>query len=82
MLTVPPEILMQFVVLLKKRAVPSIKYNSYKKWLWFYLDFCAKYRLTDSSSKSLPQFLSKLREKKQADEQIMQAAHAVSVIQA
>lgn len=70
---------MQFIVLLEKRAVPSIQHNSYKKWLRFYLDFCAKYRLPDSSSKSLPQFLSKLREKKQADEQIMQAAHAVSV---
>jgi integron integrase len=43
------------------------------------LDLCAKYRLPDSSSKSLPQFLAKLQEKKQTDEQIKQAGHAVSV---
>ena len=49
------------------------------KWLRYYLDFCAKYRLPDSSSKNLTQFLAKLREKKQTDEQIKQAAHAISV---
>jgi len=43
------------------------------------LDFCAKYRLPDFSSKSLTQFLTKLREKKQTEAQIKQAAHAVSV---
>jgi len=57
----------------------SIQHNFYKKWLRYYLDFCAKYRLPDSSSKSLTQFLTKLREKKQTDEQIKQADHAVSV---
>jgi hypothetical protein len=79
MLTIPPETLTSFVALLEKRAVPSLQRNFYKKWLRYYLDFCAKYRLPDSSSKSLPQFLAKLREKKQTDEQIKQAAHAVSV---
>ena len=43
------------------------------------MDFCAKYRLPDFSSKSLTQFLTKLREKKQTEAQIKQAAHAVSV---
>lgn len=79
MLTIPPETLTSFVALLKKRAVPPIQHNFYKKWLRFYLDFCAKYRLPDSSSKSLSRFLAKLREKKQTDEQIKQAAHAISV---
>ena len=79
MLTIPPETLTRFVALLEKRTVPSIQRNFYKKWLRYYLDFCAKYRLPDSSSKSLTQFLAKLREKKQTDEQIKQAAHAVSV---
>jgi len=79
MLTIPPETLTHFVALLEKRAVPSIQHNFYKKWLRYYLDFCAKYRVPDSSSKSLTQFLAKLREKKKTDEQIKQAAHAVSV---
>jgi hypothetical protein len=79
MLTIPPETLTRYAALLEKRAVPSIQRNFYKKWLQYYLDFCAKYGLSDSSSKSLPQFFAKLRERKQADEQIKQAAHAVSV---
>ncbi len=79
MLNIPPETLMRFVALLEKRNVPSTQRNFYKKWLRYYLDFCAKYRLSDSSSKSLTQFLAKLREKKQTDAQIKQAAHAVSV---
>ena len=66
MLTIPPETLTSFVALLEKRTVPSIQHNFYKKWLRFYLVICAKYPLPDSSSKSLPQFLAKLREKKQA----------------
>ena len=79
MLNIPPETLTLFVALMEKRTVPSIQHNFYKKWLRYYLDFCAKYRVPDSSSKSLTQFLAKLREKKQTDEQIKQAAHAVSV---
>ena len=79
MLTIPPETLTLFVALMEKRTVPSIQHNFYKKWLRYYLDFCAKYRLPDFSSKSLTQFLTKLREKKQTEAQIKQAAHAVSV---
>ena len=37
--------------------------NVYKQWLRYYLDFCATYRLPDSSSKSLTQLLAKLRDK-------------------
>ena len=79
MLNIPPETLTLFVALMEKRTVPSIQHNFYKKWLRYYLDFCAKYRLPDFSSKSLTQFLTKLREKKQTEAQIKQAAHAVSV---
>ena len=77
MLTIPPETLTRFVAIMEKRIVSSLQRNFYKKWLRYYLDFCAKYHLPDSSSKSLPQFLTKLREKKQTDEQIKQADHAV-----
>lgn len=79
MLNIPPDIQTRFVALLEKRAVSSIQHNFYKKWLRYYLDFCAKYRFPDSSSKSLTQFLTKLREKKQTEAQIKQAAHAVSL---
>src|SRR3990172_4663075 len=79
MLNIPPDIQARFVALLEKRAVPSIQHNFYKKWLRYYLDFCAKYNHSDTSSKSLPLFLGKLREKKQTDMQIKQAAYALSL---
>jgi hypothetical protein len=59
--------------------VPSAQHNYYKKWLRYYVDFCEKYRLEATSAKSQAQFLDKLREKKQTDWQIKQAAHAVSL---
>jgi hypothetical protein len=79
MLNIPPELLARFVALLEKRGVPSAQHNYYKKWLRYYLDFCDKYRLKATSSKSTAQFQAKLRAKKQTDAQIRQAAHAVSL---
>jgi hypothetical protein len=71
--------LTRFVALLHKRTVPSIQCNIYKKWQRYELDVCATYRFPDSSSKSLTLFLATLRDKKQTDAQITQAAHAVSM---
>ena len=79
MLNIPPDILARFVSLLEKRSIPSTRHNYYKKWLRYYLDFCAKYLLQDTSSESLPRFLTKLRDKKQTEAQIKEAAHAVSL---
>jgi hypothetical protein len=73
MLNIPYDILTSFVAVLTKRSIPFAHHNYYKKWLRYYLDFCAKYNLPDDSSKSLPQFLGKMREKKQTEEQIKQA---------
>jgi integron integrase len=65
--------------MLKRRSVPSGLYQYYFKWLRYYLDYCSKYHLPDKSSKSLTQFLLKLKEKKQTDDQQKQAGHAVSL---
>jgi hypothetical protein len=55
------EILRQFSEMLKRRSVPSGLYQYYFKWLRYYLDYCSKYHLPDKSSKSLTQFLLKLK---------------------
>jgi integrase len=73
------EILRQFSEMLKRRSVPSGLYQYYFKWLRYYLDYCSKYHLPDKSSKSLTQFLLKLKDKKQTDDQQKQAGHAVSL---
>jgi hypothetical protein len=78
-LNIPPEILRGLASLLKRRDLPSAQHNYYKKWLRYYLDFCVKYRLKDTSSNSLAQFLSKLREKKQTEPQVKQGACRVAL---
>lgn len=67
MLNIPPDLLWRFVAVLEERGVPSAQHAYYRKWLRYYLDFCDKYRMEATSSKSQAQFLDKLREKKQAD---------------
>lgn len=62
---IPADILTRFSDMLKKRSVPIASHSYCLKWLRYYLDYCAKYNLPDKSSKSLPQFLLKLKEKKQ-----------------
>jgi hypothetical protein len=76
---IPSDILTQYSVILRKRAVPSGSESYYLKWLRYYLDYCSKYNLPDTSSKSLNQFLQKLRDKKQTEVQLKQAGHAVSL---
>lgn len=80
MLNIPPDLLGRFITVLEERGVPLAEHSYYKKWLRYYVDFCDKYRLEATSSKSQTQFLDKLREKKQTDWQIKQAAHSVSLL--
>ncbi|MEW6163331.1 MAG: integron integrase [Nitrospirota bacterium] len=51
----------------------------YRKWLRYYLDFCSKYHFGHLNKESLPQFIKKLHEKHQTQEQQRQASHAVSL---
>jgi hypothetical protein len=63
MLNIPSELLKSYVVFLEKWAVPLSQFNDYKKGLRYYLDYCAKYSSPVGGSKSLTQFLAKLKEK-------------------
>ncbi len=76
---IPSDILKQFSAMLKKRSVPAVAQSYYLKWLRYYLGYCAKYSLPDTSSKILSQFLQKLRDKNQTDAQQKQAGHAISL---
>jgi len=49
--------------LMRNRAVPTGLHPLYKKWLRFYLDYCQKYRFSETERKSLDHFLRKLQEK-------------------
>ena len=76
---IPPDTLKLFSEMLKKRSVHSSLHSYYLKWLRYYLDYCSKYRLPEKSSRSMTQFLRKLKDKKQTEAQQKQAGHAVSL---
>ena len=76
---VPLDIKARFDALLAKRDIPEKSRFHYRKCLRYFLDFCHKYELKPSDRKSLPQFLRKLRDKRQNDHQRKQASHAISI---
>ena len=79
MLLIPNSVFVNFVAHLGKRGVAANCFTEYKKWLRYYLDFCAKYSITDPMSEQVRLFSEKLRAKKQTEAQCDTAAHAVSL---
>jgi hypothetical protein len=81
MLPVPVPVLTRFEAILEKRSVAPIQRADYKKWLRYFLDFCAKHPVPAARPEQVRSFMEKLREKKQTTVQQKQAAHAVSLCQ-
>jgi len=76
---IPAALNAQFNALLVKNKVPQKFHNHYLKWLRYYLDFCQRYRFSESNSHSLPNFIRKLKEKGQTDVQQKQANEAIHI---
>ena len=55
----------QFNTLLVKNKIPQKYQIHYLKWLRYYLDFCHKYGLSESSPQNLSGFIRQLKEKMQ-----------------
>lgn len=79
MLSIPSKLLEQFEKCLQNRKIPNNLQSFYKKWLRYYLDFCAKYNFQPEHKDSLPQFIRKLQEKKQTKEQQDQATISITL---
>lgn len=75
----PREVLSLFDEALVRETIPAERHVYYRKWLCYYLDFFATYRLNGADGKNLPAFLEKLREKNQSEYYRRQAAHAVTL---
>jgi hypothetical protein len=63
--------------ILVSRNVLSEQWGVYKKWVRFYLHFCAKHNYNPTDVKSIPYFIKKLASKKQAESQREQARTVV-----
>ena len=75
----PSVLLPPFEEVLSKASVPRGLLSDYRKWLRFYLDFCAKYRHPPRDSDSLEPFLQKLAAKNQNQSAQKLAAHSVAL---
>ena len=77
MLNIPAQVITSFSSFLNEKNIPVTARNYYIKWLRYYLDYCHKYRLDYLNPGSLPNFLNKLKEKKQTGIQQKQAHESI-----
>ena len=76
---IPAALNIQFDALLVKKKIPQRSHSHYLKWLRYYLDFCQKFRFSESNPQTLPEFIRKLQEKSQTDAQQKQANEAIHI---
>jgi hypothetical protein len=79
MIQVPGQLISAYRMYLGSRGVKSELLPDYLKWLRFFLDFCDKYKVEGDESDRLRQFINKLKEKRQSEDQRRQAYHAVTL---
>lgn len=51
---IPAALSHQYTMLLNETEIPDRYHQHYLKWLRYYLDFCHKYQVDDSTPRSLP----------------------------
>lgn len=74
---IPASLVSQYMSLLNKNGVAASRQTHYLKWLRYYLDFCEKYMFEPSNPKSSPDFIRKLKEKRQNEKLREQAQAAI-----
>ena len=79
MLRIPNYVLDNYVAYLIKRKIPQDRFDEYKKWLRYFLDFRDKYPVTANKGVQVRLFCEKLKDKKQSEKQRERAALAVSL---
>ncbi len=77
MFQVSEEIFNNYNLILNNRNIPKSEHYDFRKWLRYYLDFCKKYKHSESKNESLPLFIKKLQQKHQSSKQQNQASNAV-----
>ena len=76
-LTIPSDLQSRYDASLARNEVAEYQRPHYRRWLRFYLDFCAKYEHPARERESVRAFLRKLRDKGQAEWMREQATDAV-----
>lgn len=79
MLPLATDLEKSYGALLLQREIPASHHQYYKKWLRYFLNFCAKYPSDQGNADQVQLFLQKLRSRNQTSFQCRQAAHAASL---
>ena len=79
MLKVPEALQRKYSRLLINSEFAPAQYGNCRKWLRYYLDFCKKYGYAYAEPKSFGLFIGKLKEKKQSEQQQVEAKMAVEL---
>ena len=79
MLQIPTLLFTNFCAHLVTKGISPDRFQEYKKWLHFFLDFCEKYQIKSDNPLKLRLFIDKLKEKNQSFDQRRLAYHAVSL---
>ena len=77
MLSLSPELLLAYNVILGQKNIASNECNHYRKWLRYYLDYCHKYHRSPADKLSFSAFHKKLSSKSQSEVSCRQAYAAV-----
>jgi hypothetical protein len=77
MLAIPPDLLSRYDASLAQNEIPEYQRPHYRRWLRFYLDFCAKYERPAHERESVRAFRRKLEQKGQAEWMRTQAIDVV-----
>jgi hypothetical protein len=77
MLPIPSHLSERFDKYLQDQKTPDNLQWAYKKWVSYYLDFCDKYKHPPGHKDALPEFIKKLHEKKQSNQQQEEAVTAI-----
>jgi len=57
---IPSNIKVLYDAHLKNKAISKSAHFNYRKWLRYYLDFCAKYHLNELKKENIVHFIKKL----------------------
>lgn len=77
---IPEKIEEIFCRRMQKAGVAYPLQQEYRKWLRYYLDFCSKYYLNPTDRETPQQFMQKLNEKKQDDNQKFRDGNEVKTL--
>ena len=79
MIQLPGHLVVRYQAYCRGCGINDSDRANYLKWLSFFLDYSEKYQITGEVETRILKFLNKLQEKKQGEDRLRQAHHAITL---